>query len=232
MEVRIWINKRFTAGKPAKENATTTYKRYNGGNTITEVIGDQIQSYSVIKTARLENGELLEVLQPEPCQEALPPYLQFEPREELFSVLGDGQVIVGESVIFWSRDEIQFQQSLKSSQISLKSTEKILSIMKTLKEGTSSSVEALPSPTPMQNQDSCEKRPSDRHQGRGSGHQGQRQYYPKAPATFEEGGQESQLPPRVKSSLEATVQERCVPPRKSPAHISGRLMEPCVIVDS
>jgi len=231
MELRIWIKgdiKDVTATA-----TTTTYKRYNGGRTITEVIGDQVQSYNVIKTVQLENGELFEVLQPEPCQEALPSYLQFEPREQLFSVLCEGAVAhfrVGESVVFSSQNEEQFQQSLESCRLSSKSIEKILSIMKTLKECTSSSVEV--SPTSRQNQDSREKRPSDRHQGRGSGHQAQRQYYPKAPDLPEEGGQESQLPPRVKPSLDPTLQERSVPARKSPAHISGRLMEPCVILDS
>lgn len=226
MELRIWIKGGIKDVTPT----TTTYKRYNGGRTITEVIGDQVQSYNVIKTARLENGELFEVLEPEPCQEALPPYLQFEPREELFSVLGEGRVMVGGSVVFSSQNEEQFQQRLESYQLSSNGMKKILSIMKTLKEATSSSVEV--SPTPRQNQDSREKRPSDRHQGRGSGHQAQRQYYPKAPAVPEEGGQESQLPPRVKPSLDPTLQERSVPARKSPAHISGRLMEPYVILDS
>ena len=231
MEVRIWIK----GGIKGATGTTTTYKRYNGGRTITEVIGDKIQSYNIIKTERLENGALLEVLQLEACQEALPPYLQFEPHEELFSVLGkaaSAAVCVGENVVFSSQNEEQFQQSLESCQLSLSDKEKILSIMKTLKEDTSSSVGVSPSPSPRQNQGSREKRPSDRHQGRGAGHQGQRQYYPKEPAAPEEGAQESQLPPRVKPSLDPTLQERCVPARKSPAHISGRLMEPCVILDS
>ena len=207
-------------------------KRFNGGSWFAELKGDEYMAYKVVNTFTLIGHAIIEVVKPLDSS-----YLDQILREDRQECLSD-----------WSycqvENEEQVQQISQELGLSQIDKERILLAFRQEMEDTPFQ-RPLPLQVMEQNQQSLLKgkgqsSSNETHRGpseRASKPKEGRRGEPK-PSGLPKGQKRSQpsgedgVEYQQSSREKPVLQERSLPSRKSPAHISGRLMQPLLILDS
>jgi hypothetical protein len=231
MQVRVW-NKSHGC-------AEDTYKRYNGGTWFSEINNAQIQSYRKINTFVLKPDIIVETIVP------LDSFFLDELVQDKYESLNTTWKF------FHLENEHQALHLLQPLQLSLQHMERIVGEFCIRLEDTQIQrpqlvqVKTYPSRHPqlkLKRQEAYHvtglPRSSELIQGGlGEDLQEQRQpsegqKYRKRSGPSEQEKVEVEQDSRVKYSQDQPIEERSLPARKSPPHISGRLMQACLIADS
>ena len=221
-EIRIW----------SKKMGQKITKRFNGGSWFAELKGDEYMAYKVVSTFTLISNTIIEIIKPLDSS-----YLDQILREDQPKCLSD-----------WSycqvENEEQVQQVSQELGLSQIDKERILLAFHQEMEDTPFQ-RPLPPQLMEQNQQSLLKRkgqssssetrrgPSERASKPKEGRRGELK-----PSGLQRGQKRSQpsgeegVEYQQSSREKPDLQGRSLPSRKSPAHISGRLMQPLLILDS
>jgi hypothetical protein len=222
-QLRIW-------GKKMGQKIT---KRFNGGSWFAELKGDEYTAYKIVNTFTLIGPIIVEVIKP-----LDPSYLdQVIRADQADQDLSD-----------WGYFQVQSEQQVEqiSQELALSQLDKERILLAYRQE-----MEDKPFQQPRPLEGSAQDQPPplkakgpiassetrSAPSGRASKPKGDRrgELKPSGPQRGQKRSQpsgEEGLEDQQSSREKPLVQERSLPSRKSPAHISGRLMQPLLIIDS
>lgn len=231
MQVRVW-NKSHGC-------AEDTYKRYNGGTWFSEIKNSQIQSYKKINTFALTSDIIVETIMP------LDSFFLDELIQDTYENLNTTWKF------FHLENEHQALQLLQPLQLSSHHMERIVGELRRGMEDMQfqrpqlAQVKTYPSRHPLlklkrqeayhvkellRSNELIQGEPGEDLQEQRQPSEGQK--YRKRSGPSEQEKVEVEQDSRVKCWQDPPIEERSLPARKSPPHISGRLMEACLIADS